>query len=1277
MFFTREDILKIQQALLQLGVKDSELPSAEPVTYDDTLSIVQEGKNKQIGVKDFFNQISLWKREDFLNITDRYDEHYIMLLEAINLVPVLQRKDGLVITFQDTNGDWRIYQFRGNITEFLDEEKWFDLYDYKNYIIKSFLPDEEDITALTPDENGNSFLALKDRVYDPTIFSGKGYKILRKNITNVKLSVTKISVINPAILEGDIYFNINNKGTKVHLSPTIHNTTKLVSEAIKDALIIAYNDYKVTVANSVVTLTRKYSGNTSPTTFEMYNTGVRVIVEDFTTIDELNVITQEDINKSDTIYEIRYDFNLDGKTITIPKNCILYFTSGKFYNGSINMNNTIISTLYEDILSEVSISGNYYNIQKNIKDANNLIQGNTDKLNNAEKNIKRLDTRSTQMEETIKGIAATGGASQAIAVTYNNANSQLAAINVQSAVDELQEVKIDKTSILQESGEAEDKVMSQKVVSTKLGDLSKQLLNSNKIQLYCADTQVPYIEETDTNYVYVYFRGNIVVRVVNNRTLNQTELLTELGVEGVTSPKGIQNCLKISDGQILVYDMTDSKFKLIGRNTVTKEQIKLISVVFGSVNISECRYFLTQWYADRISKTEKNIENINGNITNINSNISNTNATFSTKSVYNKGDIVNYKGVSYIFKLPHTEGEWNTEEVQPISNLSISSLSNLTIENALSSKYDSISIDGDTLTIKKEGFSLFVLGKRITFSGTEDKVFAGTGIRTSLYLNPYYLINNTSVNFTENDDVFVLKQDSVYNGVLFAQWYQSMLMQTGLVAGFKLLSYTNKQITDTNKQVADTNKQLLNSNRIQIYLANNAIPYIEEDRTNSKVYVFLTGNICVRVYGSGRTIQQQALAEEMDVELITSPLGKEKCFVINDGYDFVFDLSDNKFKIISRNLVKANHVVLIINLGGSVNISESKNFLAQWYDKRINEAEKNIEGFESYVDKGKNIRIRNNVALNSDFKAIFFSDVHGASENVRRIKEKAVSWKSQYVDCILNGGDTVQNFNSEGLNWYNQLVQDATIPFISAVGNHDAWSTTYWTWDNNENIYNLLTSKVKEYVPSIVQPTDVDTTFGNYYYYDTEKVRVIVLLSLTFTSSDVYYDEAQDTWLKSVLADAKENNKAVIIMNHGPIDPKDCEEIECNWTSKFSWVNDVKDYQHMDNRILENVDSFIDSGGRFICYLAGHSHLDYILRSKKHPRQMCLVITSARYSYGSDCTRSQSKDNMDYDSYNYIGVDLTHSVIKVQRIGMNTNAWMQEHNTMCWDFKNSKLISDN
>lgn len=257
MFFTREDILKIQNALLQLSVKDSELPNAEPVTYDDTLSIVQNGKNKQIKIEDFFNQISLWKREDFINITDKYDEHYISLIGAINLVPVLQRKDGLVITFQDIEGNWEIYQFRGNITEFFKEDKWFNLYDYRNNIIQSIVPDEEDLTASIPNENGNSLVSLKDRVYAPTSFSGKGYKILRKNI-----------------------------------------------------------------------------------------------------IDGKNVLTQNMINQPNTIYDIRYDFDLDRETIEMQEGCILKFKGGSLKNGKIFLNNTSICAPMHKIFTDISFVDN-------------------------------------------------------------------------------------------------------------------------------------------------------------------------------------------------------------------------------------------------------------------------------------------------------------------------------------------------------------------------------------------------------------------------------------------------------------------------------------------------------------------------------------------------------------------------------------------------------------------------------------------------------------------------------------------------------------------------------------------------------------------------------------------------------------------------------------------------------------------------------------------------------------------------------------------------------
>lgn len=363
MFFTREDILKIQQALLQLGVKDSELPNAEPITYDDTLSIVQEGKNKQIGVKDFFNQISLWKREDFLNITDRYEEHYISLIEAINLVPILQRKDGLVITFQDVEGNWEIYQFRGNITEFLKEDKWFNLYDYRNYIVQSIVPDEEDLTASTPDKNGNFLVSLKDRVYAPTGFSGKGYKILRKNIQSVNISSTKITITKAPSADGILSFTINGKKAQIAVSASIDNTTDLVAQKVTSALQESMTEYEVSTDASLITLTRKSAGSVTPSVFSASTTGVVCIITDSTKREFRNILTPVMINQPKTIYEIRYDFDLNGETIEMQEGCTLKFEGGSLKNGKINGNSTRIIVKREFVFVNTTISGTWKNTE--------------------------------------------------------------------------------------------------------------------------------------------------------------------------------------------------------------------------------------------------------------------------------------------------------------------------------------------------------------------------------------------------------------------------------------------------------------------------------------------------------------------------------------------------------------------------------------------------------------------------------------------------------------------------------------------------------------------------------------------------------------------------------------------------------------------------------------------------------------------------------------------------------------------------------------------------
>lgn len=77
--------------------------------------------------------------KDIINISNKYDEHYISLSEAINLVPELQRKNGLFITFQDVNGNWQFYQFRGTLEEFSEKDKWFNL-DFEEYLKETLIP---------------------------------------------------------------------------------------------------------------------------------------------------------------------------------------------------------------------------------------------------------------------------------------------------------------------------------------------------------------------------------------------------------------------------------------------------------------------------------------------------------------------------------------------------------------------------------------------------------------------------------------------------------------------------------------------------------------------------------------------------------------------------------------------------------------------------------------------------------------------------------------------------------------------------------------------------------------------------------------------------------------------------------------------------------------------------------------------------------------------------------------------------------------------------------
>jgi len=373
MFFTKEDIDKIYKALGKLSIKDSEFKKTDVADINDTLTIIQGEENRKINLKDFFNSISLFKKEGFLNITERFNRPNISLIQAITLVPIHQRIDGLVITFQDINNDWRIYQFRGNSSEFINEDKWLDLYDYTNYIVKSIVPDEEDLTVSKPDKNGNSVVSLKDKVYDESNFSGKGYKILRKNIQlidGIRKNVLTQDMINEpnTIYEIRYDFDLEN----LNISLLENSRFKFAGGHLKYGDIVIDNDILYSKEIGMIPNIDNYKVSTSnyKKLMNFINLGFHIIIDD----------TYYIHTTSDTITTNNLAITGIGKVSKLfCKN---------FDNGIFVIKNNINEITIKNITIDTDVSLNRSNIFVNIKQSGPLFIKNINIENCNSRNIR-------------------------------------------------------------------------------------------------------------------------------------------------------------------------------------------------------------------------------------------------------------------------------------------------------------------------------------------------------------------------------------------------------------------------------------------------------------------------------------------------------------------------------------------------------------------------------------------------------------------------------------------------------------------------------------------------------------------------------------------------------------------------------------------------------------------------------------------------------------------------------------------------------------------------
>lgn len=358
----------------------------------------------------------------------------------------------------------------------------------------------------------------------------------------------------------------------------------------------------------------------------------------------------------------------------------------------------------------------------------------------------------------------------------------------------------------------------------------------------------------------------------------------------------------------------------------------------------------------------------------------------------------------------------------------------------------------------------------------------------------------------------------------------------------------------------------------------------------------------------------------------------------------------------------------------NISISEASNVLCKLYSELLNR----VDAFAPIVDLVDPEKTDANLIKNATFKFAFFSDIHGGSVNAQHIVDFA---EDNNLDCIINGGDTVLNYLNDPNNsfaWYATLLSGSSVDILSAVGNHDVWDGAYWTKAASTDIYNAIVAPIISNFSNIQQPTGAAETGLCYFYKDYGTVRVIVLNAMSGSSSVSFWDDTEKTWLNNVLADAITNSKHVIICNHPPFATSIAVRDE-----KSNW-NSYIDYTTMSNfdgivtntEVLGCINTFISGGGKFICMLTGHVHVDSILTATGYNGQFMINIASAKYTNHPDGLYYSNPESSYYDCFDYCVVDTTNGILKLKRIGWNMDASMKERRTLSYNYFTHKLLHE-
>lgn len=305
---------------------------------------------------------------------------------------------------------------------------------------------------------------------------------------------------------------------------------------------------------------------------------------------------------------------------------------------------------------------------------------------------------------------------------------------------------------------------------------------------------------------------------------------------------------------------------------------------------------------------------------------------------------------------------------------------------------------------------------------------------------------------------------------------------------------------------------------------------------------------------------------------------------------------------------------------------------------------------------------------------IHCSDIHGDTLNLNRIMEFSKDpYISSYISDVYCTGDIVEvSLDEYGTTFLDDVTDGDKI--IVCAGNHDVATGTgssvqYGTATPEQTYDALFEGKIDSW--GVVQPENAATNHLGYFYkdYTATKIRAIFL---DFNHGSEYIS-TQLTWLSGVLQDAYDNDYSVLCVNHYMFARENCTLVNCTFTIKGALSNEGS--WTIPETAVSAVETFIGYGGKFICWIGGHVHNDFVLLHN-NGHQMCIGVSTASYKSKQVqyCDNVRARGLKSQDLFNVVSIDTYSKKLSVLRVGSDLSRFMIPRRRMCIDYVNRTVL---